>query len=124
MGAATTQSPSPETIQTAAFRTYDPKLEPAAAKVLAGERLDANDGMALYASTDAVLDASDTLLTTITGRRIKIGAHKSISIRVVFQSPDDLLGGTFDLISSISSTTTPSDTNTSNNTAAVGTNPA
>jgi hypothetical protein len=79
--------------------------------------------LALYASTDAVLDASDTLLTTITGRRIKIGAHRSISIHVVFQSPDDLLGGTFDLISSISSTTTPADTNTSNNTAAVGTNP-
>ena len=36
------------------FRTYDPKLEPVASKVLAGERLDASDGMALYASSDVL----------------------------------------------------------------------
>jgi aminodeoxyfutalosine synthase len=36
----------------AAFRTYDPRLEPIAAKVLAGERLDFADGMALYQSKD------------------------------------------------------------------------
>jgi hypothetical protein len=30
------------------FRTHDPRLEPIAAKVLAGERLDFTDGLALY----------------------------------------------------------------------------
>jgi len=34
------------------FRTHDPRLEPIAEKVLAGERLHSDDGMALYASTD------------------------------------------------------------------------
>src|SRR5690348_5775668 len=35
-----------------AFQTDDPKLEPVAAKVMAGERLDAEDGLALYGSPD------------------------------------------------------------------------
>src|SRR6202161_4072706 len=35
-----------------AFQTHDPRLEPIAAKVLAGERLDFNDGLALYGSPD------------------------------------------------------------------------
>ena len=35
-----------------AFRTHDSKLNPIAAKVLAGERLDYKDGLALYGSTD------------------------------------------------------------------------
>ena len=39
---------------TAAFRTHDPRLEPIAAKVLAGERLDFNDGLALYGSPDVL----------------------------------------------------------------------
>jgi len=38
----------------AAFRTYDARLEPVAAKVIAGERLDAADGMALYGSRDVL----------------------------------------------------------------------
>ncbi len=37
-----------------AFRSYDPRLEPIAAKVLAGERLDFQDGLALYASSDVL----------------------------------------------------------------------
>ena len=37
---------------TAAFRTYDPRLEPIAARVFAGERLDFADGLALYGSSD------------------------------------------------------------------------
>jgi len=36
------------------FRTHDPRLEPIAAKVLAGERLDFNDGLVLYGSTDVL----------------------------------------------------------------------
>ena len=34
------------------FRTHDPRLEPVAEKVLAGQRLHIDDGMALYASPD------------------------------------------------------------------------
>ena len=40
--------------QPAAFRTHDPRLEPIAAKVLAGERLDFNDGLVLYGSPDVL----------------------------------------------------------------------
>jgi aminodeoxyfutalosine synthase len=36
------------------FHTYDQRLEPIAAKVLAGERLSAEDGLALYASNDVL----------------------------------------------------------------------
>ena len=36
------------------FRTHDPRLEPIAAKVLAGERLDFTDGLALYGSSDVL----------------------------------------------------------------------
>ncbi len=37
-----------------AFQTDDPKLKPIAAKVMAGERLDAEDGLALYGSADVL----------------------------------------------------------------------
>jgi aminodeoxyfutalosine synthase len=40
--------------QAGAFRTYDPRLEPVAAKVMAQERLSAEDGLALYASRDVL----------------------------------------------------------------------
>jgi len=40
--------------QPAAFRTHDPRLEPIAAKVLAGERLNFNEGIVLYGSTDVL----------------------------------------------------------------------
>jgi aminodeoxyfutalosine synthase len=40
--------------QPAAFRTLDPRLEPIAAKVLAGKRLDFNDGLTLYGSQDVL----------------------------------------------------------------------
>jgi aminodeoxyfutalosine synthase len=40
--------------QSAAFRTHDRCLEPIAAKVMAGERLDFNDGVALYGSSDVL----------------------------------------------------------------------
>ncbi len=38
----------------AGFRTYDARLEPIAAKVLAGERLNESDGVALYGSSDVL----------------------------------------------------------------------
>ena len=37
-----------------AFQSHDPRLEPIAAKVLAGERLDFNDGLVLYGSPDVL----------------------------------------------------------------------
>ena len=37
-----------------AFRTYDPRLEPIAARVLAGQRLGFCDGLALYGSSDVL----------------------------------------------------------------------
>jgi aminodeoxyfutalosine synthase len=39
---------------TSAFRSYDPRLEPIADKVMAGERLGAADGLALYGSADVL----------------------------------------------------------------------
>src|SRR5208337_2338853 len=36
------------------FRSYDPRLEPIAAKVLAGRRLDFNEGLVLYGSGDVL----------------------------------------------------------------------
>jgi aminodeoxyfutalosine synthase len=47
---AETGDPRPTT----GFRTYDARLEPIAAKVFAGERLDFNDGLALYGSSDVL----------------------------------------------------------------------
>jgi aminodeoxyfutalosine synthase len=44
----------PVTPRNHAFRTHDPRLEPIAAKVLAGERLSFNDGLALYGSSDVL----------------------------------------------------------------------
>jgi hypothetical protein len=72
----------------------------------------------LYEST--LLDPVEILLTAISNRKIKIGAGKSIKISVKFLAPDDE-GGTYDLVTSINSSTTPADTNTANNTATIGT---
>jgi aminodeoxyfutalosine synthase len=40
--------------QASGFRTYDPRLEPISAKVLAGERLSGEDGLTLYGSHDVL----------------------------------------------------------------------
>ena len=37
-----------------AFQTYDPRLEPIAAKVMAEQRLSADDGLVLYGSSDVL----------------------------------------------------------------------
>jgi len=41
-------------LQSHAFQSHDPRLEPIAAKVLAGERLDFNEGLVLYGSPDVL----------------------------------------------------------------------
>src|SRR6478736_4678452 len=48
------QAATPEPRPTQAFRTYDPRIEPISAKVMAGERLDFSDGLALYGSPDVL----------------------------------------------------------------------
>jgi aminodeoxyfutalosine synthase len=40
--------------ETAPFRSHDPRLEPIAAKVMAGERLDFSDGLTLYGTSDVL----------------------------------------------------------------------
>ncbi len=53
MSAETLEFPKSDA-KTAAFRSYDPRLEPIAAKVLAGERLSESDGLTLYGSPDVL----------------------------------------------------------------------
>jgi aminodeoxyfutalosine synthase len=48
------QEATHETLMPTPFRTYDPRLEPIAAKVLARERLTFEDGLALYGSRDVL----------------------------------------------------------------------
>ncbi len=48
------QAATAETNLLPGFRTYDPRLEPIAAKVKAGERLDGEAGVALYRSNDVL----------------------------------------------------------------------
>jgi aminodeoxyfutalosine synthase len=47
-------SPEQAGLRSRAFQTHDPRLEPIAARVLADERLDFNDGLALYGSPDVL----------------------------------------------------------------------
>ncbi len=77
--------------------------------------------LALYASTDSALDTSDTLLNTITNRKVKIRAGKSIKLHIHFTAPLGLSGGKYDLIGSVTSFTQPADGNVSNDIAVVGT---
>lgn len=42
------------TRESAPFRSHDPRLEPIAAKVIAGERLDFGDGLTLYGTSDVL----------------------------------------------------------------------
>ena len=54
MQTETAASRPPDASGTHPFRTYDARLEPIAARVLAGERLSFDDGLALYASPDVL----------------------------------------------------------------------
>ena len=48
------QAPTGDPRPTSGFRTYDPRLEPIAARVFAGERLSFDDGLVLYRSHDVL----------------------------------------------------------------------
>jgi hypothetical protein len=67
-------------------------------------------------------DQSQTVLSSITNRHIKIIAGKLIRLRIRFLSPA-AAAGTYDLIASITSATTPADENPANNTAVATTAP-
>jgi hypothetical protein len=77
--------------------------------------------LALYASPEAVLDASAVLLKTITKPNVKISPGMSITLEVHFKVPIAAVGGTYDLIGSVTSFTTPFDGYTSNDIAVIGT---
>jgi subtilase family serine protease len=77
----------------------------------------------LYASTTGLIDTSSTLLTSITNRKIKIKAGKSLKISLNFKAPTDLTGGTYSLIASATASTIPANSDTTNNTATIATLP-
>src|ERR1017187_8364614 len=54
MQTETAVSRQPAAFRTHAFQSHDARLEPIAAKVLARQRLDFNDGLALYGSPDVL----------------------------------------------------------------------
>ncbi len=54
MSAETLDSRERSPFRSHAFQSHDPRLEPIAAKVLAQERLDFSDGLALYGSPDVL----------------------------------------------------------------------
>jgi aminodeoxyfutalosine synthase len=54
MSASSLNSNASSTASSHAFQTHDPRLEAVAAKVMAGERLDFQDGLALYGSSDVL----------------------------------------------------------------------
>jgi hypothetical protein len=77
--------------------------------------------LALYASTDATLDSSDTLLNAIKNRKIAIGPGKAITLRIRFTAPLDWVGGSYDLIGALTSSTSIADGNPSNDIAVIPT---
>ncbi len=85
--------------------------------VTASGSLDLN----LYASAGQTVSLSDTLLAAITGRSFKLKAGKSLTLRVHFLAPAGAAGGTYNLIASTQSNTSPVDANASNDVAVIAT---
>lgn len=75
----------------------------------------------LYASADQTLDLSDTLLAAITGRKFTLRAGKSITLHVHFAAPAGMAAGSYSLIASTQSSTTPADGNAGNDVAVAAT---
>ena len=75
----------------------------------------------LYSSTDQTLDASDTVITTIPGVKIRIKSGQSKKLHIHFVAPANLAAGSYNLIASINPLTVPADTNTANNVAVAST---
>lgn len=71
----------------------------------------------LYSSTDKTLDASDILIATIPGVKIRIKPGQSKKVHVRFVAPAKLAAGSYNLIASVDPLTVPADLNTANNVA-------
>jgi subtilase family serine protease len=68
--------------------------------------------LSLYASANGLIDTNSTLLNSLSKKKIKIAAGKSIKLTVKFKAPADLTPGDYSLIASIAPTTSISDTDT------------
>ena len=77
--------------------------------------------LSLYASTTGLIDASSTLLASISNKKIKLAAGKTLKIHLSFKALADLTGGNYSLIATASSSTTPADTDTADKTATIAT---
>jgi hypothetical protein len=69
--------------------------------------------LTLYASTDRTLDATDTVLTSLPGKKVKLKAGKTQIVRVKFAAPS-AAGGSYFLIASVTPTVQPGDGNPGN----------
>jgi len=76
--------------------------------------------LTLYASTDPTLDATDSVLTSLPGRKVKLKAGKTQTVRVKFAAPS-AAGGSYSLIASVTPTVQPTDGNTDNDVASAPT---
>jgi hypothetical protein len=84
--------------------------------VLAAGTLD----LTLYASDDPTLDATDSVLTTLPERVVKLKAGKTQTVRVRFAAPG-AAGGSYFLIASVTPTVQPADGNPDNDVASAPT---
>jgi hypothetical protein len=76
--------------------------------------------LTLYASTDQALDASDAVLTTLPGKKVKLKAGKTQVLRAHFAAPG-VAGGSYFLIASIAPTVQPADSDAANDVASAAT---
>jgi hypothetical protein len=76
-------------------------------------------GLTLYASADETLDATDAVVTSVAARRVHLRPGKWLTIRVRIPTADAGLNGATFILASTTSFTTPSDTDASNDVAAV-----
>jgi hypothetical protein len=76
--------------------------------------------LTLYSSADPTLDATDAVLTTLPGKKVKLKAGKTQTVRVRFAAPLGA-GGSYFLIASITPTVQPTDADAANNVASAPT---
>ena len=74
-------------------------------------------GLTLYASSDATLDAGDTVLTELPTKKVHLRAGKAMKLRVRFTSPEGLAAGSYVVIASVTPTVQPADDNGTNDVA-------
>jgi uncharacterized membrane protein len=80
-------------------------------------------GVNLYSSEDLTLDANDPLLAQLSDVKVRIRPGKSKRLRIRFLAPQNMTGGTYNLIASMTPSTQPVDGNVQNNVAMVATQP-